>query len=286
MDCTDELSLSTTADQKDTQSGIRIVEEKVRTLICFAREMYGVTIGKVAAQIISRTRRGTEGMTGYRRANGRSRTPRRYVLWSEKVLYLEQSKTNVQVEAKWHEGDNNEECRARIVRNMTADDNLNQRVQISQDQIVETSPSEVRTGERDPAPDPARRSDSRSELKNKYIWCRCHTFTECQQQFEQVKQQVQFGSQQQSNRNSTINAGGRKQSGSVKDRKLLTVLMWNWKGLSLIQSGIDFNYSLTDFLMQVKKDADVYVDRIFSDDRRKRENVKKDMIQVGVHPSA
>ena len=43
-------------------------------------------------------------MTGYRRAYGRSRMPRRYVPWSEKVFYLEQSKRKVQVEAKWHEG--------------------------------------------------------------------------------------------------------------------------------------------------------------------------------------
>ena len=39
-------------------------------------------------------------MTGYRRAYGRSRMPRRYVPWSEKVVYLEQSK----IEAKWHKG--------------------------------------------------------------------------------------------------------------------------------------------------------------------------------------
>ena len=43
-------------------------------------------------------------MTGYRRAYGRSRMPRRYVPWSEMVFYLEQSKRNLQVEAKWHEG--------------------------------------------------------------------------------------------------------------------------------------------------------------------------------------
>ena len=40
-------------------------------------------------------------MTGYRRAYRRSRVPRRYVPWSEKVFYLEQSKRKVQVEAKW-----------------------------------------------------------------------------------------------------------------------------------------------------------------------------------------
>ena len=41
-------------------------------------------------------------MTGHRRANGRSRVPRRYVPWSEKVFCLEQSKKKIQVEAKWH----------------------------------------------------------------------------------------------------------------------------------------------------------------------------------------
>ena len=53
--------------------------------------------------------------------------------------------------------DHNEECRARIVRHMTADDNFNQRVQIAQDRIVETTPPEARTGERDPVPEPARK---------------------------------------------------------------------------------------------------------------------------------
>ena len=80
--------------------------------MCFARELHGVTIGnshvslpwcvRFAAQIMSRSHRGTDGMTGCRRACGRSRRPRRYMPWSEKVL--EQSKRKVQVEAKWHEG--------------------------------------------------------------------------------------------------------------------------------------------------------------------------------------
>ena len=55
-------------------SGVRIVEEKVRMLICFARELHGVTVGKshvslpwcvrFAAQIINRSHSGTDGMTG------------------------------------------------------------------------------------------------------------------------------------------------------------------------------------------------------------------------------
>ena len=96
------------------ESGVRNVKEKVRTLICFALELHGVTVGKshvslpwcaiFTAQISSRSHRGTDGMTGYRRAHGRSRLPSRCVPWSEKVFYLEESKRKVQVEAKWHEG--------------------------------------------------------------------------------------------------------------------------------------------------------------------------------------
>ena len=54
--------------------------------------------------------------------------------------------------------DHSEEFRARIVRHTTADDNLNQRVQIAQDRIVETAPLEARTGERDSVPEPARKT--------------------------------------------------------------------------------------------------------------------------------
>ena len=45
-----------------------------------------------------------------------------------------------------------------------------------------------------------------------------------------------------------------------KDRKLLMVLIWNWKGWLWNQSGVDFNDTLTDFLMQVKQNANVYRD--------------------------
>ena len=44
-------------------------------------------------------------------------------------------------------------------------------------------------------------------------------------------------------------------------------------------------YSDGYFLMQVKQNADTYLDRIFSNDHREREIVKKELIQVGVHPS-
>ena len=51
-----------------------------------------------------RSHRGTNGMTGNRRAHDCSRLSHRNVLWSEKVFYWEQSKRKVQVEAKWHKG--------------------------------------------------------------------------------------------------------------------------------------------------------------------------------------
>ena len=44
-------------------------------------------------------------------------------------------------------------------------------------------------------------------------------------------------------------------------------------------------YSDCDSMMQVKQNADVYLDRTFSNDRRKRETVKKELIHFGVHPS-
>ena len=44
-------------------------------------------------------------------------------------------------------------------------------------------------------------------------------------------------------------------------------------------------YSDCDFLMQAKQNADIYLDRIFSNDHRKREIVKKEWMQLGVHPS-
>ena len=53
--------------------------------------------------------------------------------------------------------DHNEEGRAKIVRHMTADDNLSQGVQVAQQRIVETAPSEAQAGERDYVPEPARK---------------------------------------------------------------------------------------------------------------------------------
>ena len=60
------------------ESGVRIVKEKVRTLVCFARELHSVTIGRshvslpwcvrFATQIIGRSHRGTDGMTSYPRS--------------------------------------------------------------------------------------------------------------------------------------------------------------------------------------------------------------------------
>ena len=72
---------------------------------------------------------------------------------------------------------------------MTAGDDLNQRVQIAQDRIVETAPPEARTGERDSVP-------VRVRKKVRFVEC-CYKFTEHQQQFEQ---QFQFQFQQQSDR--------------------------------------------------------------------------------------
>ena len=42
-------------------------------------------------------------------------------------------------------------------------------------------------------------------------------------------------------------------------------------------------YSDFDFPMQVKQNADVYLDRIVSNDPTERETVKKELTQLGVH---
>ena len=55
------------------------------------------------------------------------------------------------------QADHSEECCARIVRHMTADDDLSQRVQIAQQRIFETASSEAQAGERDSVPEPARK---------------------------------------------------------------------------------------------------------------------------------
>ena len=55
---------------------------------------------------------------------------------------------------------------------MTADDDLSQRMQIAQQRIVETAPSEAPAGERDSVLEPAqkKRSDLRPELKTSTRW--------------------------------------------------------------------------------------------------------------------
>ena len=85
------------------ESGVIIVKENVRTLICFARELHGVTVGNLhvslpwcvrfAAQKFSRSHRGTDGMTGYRRACHVD-----MCLVLKRYFYLEQSKRKVQGE--------------------------------------------------------------------------------------------------------------------------------------------------------------------------------------------
>ena len=44
-------------------------------------------------------------------------------------------------------------------------------------------------------------------------------------------------------------------------------------------------YSDCDFLMQVKQNAEIYLDSNVSTDHRKREPVKKELMRLGVRPS-
>ena len=169
---------------------------------------------------------------------------------------------------------------------MTADDNLNQRVQIAQDRIVETAPPEAKTGERDPAPELARK-------KVRFA--------------ERVEGQTPEGTvvtNSRSTRSSSSSSNSSSSSDSSSSRTAIAPSMLvdesnqDSSKRQEVTHGADMEleglvmeserdrlqrYSDCDFLMQVKHNADVYLDN-FCNDRRKRETVKKELIQLGVHP--
>ena len=76
--------------------------------------MHGVRMGpehvclawavQYASQIITRSHKGEDGHTGWSRAYGRKKLPRKFVRWGEKVLWLEGTKKKVQLDEKWHDG--------------------------------------------------------------------------------------------------------------------------------------------------------------------------------------
>ena len=130
--------------------------------------------------------------------------------------------------------DHNEEYRARIVRHMSADDNLKQRVQIAQDPIVETTPPEARTGERDLVPEPARKKVRfADELKNKHPrvpLLQIHGVSAAVRAVQaavptRIPQAVKPRLHHRFRLTKAIRT-------ARKDRKLLMVLMWSWKGWS------------------------------------------------------
>ena len=171
--------------------------------------------------------------------------------------------------------DHSEECRARIVRHMTADDDLNQRVQLGKDRFVETAPPEARTGERESAPEPARKEVRFAE---------------------RVEAQTPDGTVVTNSRSTSSSSSSSSSSDSSSSPTAIATSMqvdesiqysstrqkvthgavMKLEGL-VMESERDRlqRYSDYDFLMQVKQNADVYVDRNFSNDHRKRETVKK-----------
>ena len=143
--------------------------------------------------------------------------------------------------------DHNEECRARIVRHVTVDDNLNQRVQIAQDRTIETTHLLTRklVNEILYQNQQERRSDSRSELKNKHLRAlllQIHGVAAVRA--VQAAVPVRFPAAVRPrlhHRCRLTKAKGTAQ----KDRKFFMVLVWNWKGWLWNQSGIVFNDTRT-----------------------------------------
>ena len=142
---------------------------------------------------------------------------------------------------------------------MTADDNLNQRVQIAPDRIVETTPTEARTGERDPVPEPARKRFRFAE---------------------RVEEQTPEGTIAANSRSTSSSSSSDSSSSqtaiappmqvdechqdSSKRQKVTRGAKMEVEGL-VMESVRDRlqRYSDCDFLTQVKQNADVYLDRIF-----------------------
>ena len=90
------------------ENAIKQVKEKVRTLVIATRELHGVVMDpehlalawcvRFAGQIISRTVKGTDGLTAFQRAFQRASHPGAMpAAWGEKILYLEASKRKVQI---------------------------------------------------------------------------------------------------------------------------------------------------------------------------------------------
>ena len=130
-----------------------------------------------------------------------------------------------------------------------------------------------------------RKSDSRSELKNKHLkvlLLQIHAVPAAVRAIQAAVQvRIQAAAKPRLHHRCRLTKAIRQ-----KRQKVTHGVDMELEGL-VMESERDRlpRYSDCDFLMQVKQNADVYLDRFFSDDRRKRETVKKELIQLGVHPS-
>ena len=146
--------------------------------------------------------------------------------------------------------DHSEECRARIVKHRTADDDVSQRVQILKQHIDDTAPSEAQAGERDSVLEPARKkfrfAERVEEQTPEGIYC-FYESTEHQQQFQQ--------------------------QGPT----------WNWRGWSWRLSLTASNDMQTAVFWC--KPSKTQIDKIVFKDCKERDAVKKDLMQLGVRSS-
>lgn len=78
------------------ESAVKLIKDKTSTLICWAKELHGVTMSsshnnlawavQCADQLIFRSHRGDDGLTVWQRHTGKRELPRKYAPWGEKVL--------------------------------------------------------------------------------------------------------------------------------------------------------------------------------------------------------
>ena len=155
-------------------------------------------------------------------------------------------------------------------------------------ELLKLHPSEARTGERDPVPEPARkkvRFEERVEEQTPEGTVDTNSWSASSSSSSPSSSSSSYPSSSETAIASSMQVDESNEDRS-KRQKVTHGADMELEGL-VMESERDRlqRCSDCDFLMQVKQNADTYLDRTFSNDHRKKETVKKELIQLGVHSS-
>ena len=146
-----------------------------------------------------------------------------------------------------------------------ADDNLNQIVQIAQDRIVETTPPEARTGERDSVPEPARKVRFAEQVEEQTlegtVATNSRSTSSCSSSSSSSSSSYPSSSQTAIAPSMQVDESNQDSS---KRHKVTHGADMELEGLVMeAERDCLHRYSDCHFLMQVKQNANVYLDIIF-----------------------